>query len=126
MSNPHYDPEFLETWLQRIARLRVLTDMLAPWDVDPNLERWKRGLGHGPEAEDILSSHMLDWQVWLHSLTAAQREQYQTHHPEPPGWGGFYKLVFSHPTSSDVPEDRGPDIYWDSLQSHYVAVFGVA
>ena len=125
MSNPYYDPQLLEDWRQRMARLRVLSDMPAPWDVDPDVERWKRGLGTGSDSEDSLNSHMLDWQVWLHSLTAEQRSEYQIRHPEPQGWG-LYRLTFSRPTFSEVPEDKGPDVYWDSLEKHYATVFGVA
>ena len=124
MSNPLYDPELLQDWRHRITRLRGLSDMPAPWDVDADVERWKRGLGHGPDEEDALNSQMLDWQVWLRSLTAEQRSEYQTRHPEPHGWG-LYQLTFSRPTSSEVPEDKGPDVYWDSLEKHYATVFGV-
>ena len=125
MSNPYYDPELLEDRRQLIARLRMIADLPAPWDIDPNVERWKRALGTGPDSEDSLNSHMLDWRVWLHSLTAERRADYQACHPEPHGWG-LYRLVFSHPTSPEVPEDQGPDVYWDSLEKHYEKVFGVA
>jgi ribonucleotide reductase alpha subunit len=63
--------------------------------------------------------------VWLRSLTAEQRSEYQMRHAEPQGWG-FYRLTFSRPTSSEVPEDKGPNVYWDSLEKHYEKVFGVA
>lgn len=123
MSNPYYDPELLEIWRERITRLRAVSDMPAPWDVDADVERWKRGLG--PNGEDALNSHLLDWQVWIRSLTAEHRLEYQVRHPEPEGWG-LYRLTFSRPTASGVPEDKGPDVYWDSLTNHYEAAFGMA
>jgi hypothetical protein len=125
MSNPYYDPQVLEDRLQRVARLRMVADLPAPWDIDPNVERWQRGLGAGPDTEDFLNSHMLDWQIWLPSLTAEQRANYQALHPEPHGWG-LYRLVFSLPTPPEIPKDKGPDVYWDSLEKHYETVFGVA
>jgi hypothetical protein len=125
MSNPYYDPELLDEWRERIVRLRTLSDMPAPWDVDPDVERWKRGLGTGPHSEDFLNSHMLDWQVWLRSLSGEQRAAYQARYPEPHGWG-LYQLTFSRATSSEVSEDKGPEVYWDLLEKHYDRVFGVA
>lgn len=69
---------------------------------------------------------MLDWQVWLRSLTPAQRVDYRVRHPEPSDWQGFYDVLFSRPAPPDAPESQTGDAYWTSLERHYETVFGTA
>ena len=123
MSNPYYDSQALDIWRKRIARLRLCTDMPAPWDVDPDVSRWRAGLGHG----DTPDSQMLDWSVWLRSLNPDKRVEYRARRPEPDDWTGLYDFVLRPSVAlKNVPEDRGADVYWDSLLAHYESVFGTA
>jgi hypothetical protein len=109
------DFQFVQDWRERIARLRVVSDMTPPWEFDSDIERWKRGLGVGPERDDSLNAHMLEWQVWLRSLTSQQRLAYESRHPEPHGWG-LYHLTFSRPA---IGGGLSADAYWDFLERHY-------
>ena len=114
------DGPFIEEWRERITRLRTIKDMAAPWDVEPDPERWKSGLGVGPNSEDVLNAHMLEWQVWLRSLSSEDLAAYQEKHPEPFGWG-LYRLTFSRPASVDVLEDKRAEVYWDAMLVKYCA-----
>ena len=123
VNNPYYDPQMLHEWRSRISRLRVLSDMPAPWEVDSDIDRWRAGLGK----DDRLSQHMLEWKLWLLSLSPEFRTSYRTCRPEPPEWQGFYGFVFDRfPKHQNVPEDQGPGVYWDALEKHYESVLGVA
>ena len=46
----NYDIERQQEWRERIARLCLIADLPAPWEIEPDVERWKRGrstrLGH--------------------------------------------------------------------------------
>jgi len=124
VSNPYYDLQRLQEWRERISRLRVLPDMPPPWEARLTHAQWRAALG----PDTGLGQQMLEWQVWLRSLSSSERTAYQARYPEPPEWEGFYGFVL-HRTPQpppSVPQDQGQEGYWNALEKYYETTFGGA
>ena len=79
-------PYNVKEWFRLQLMIQAGKQIAPPWIAFPNIPHgsigWRMGDGE---------TFLMTWDRWYRKISKEERRKYQTNHPEPASWEGFYK-----------------------------------